>query len=801
MRRILPSVALVSMAAIAYEILLMRMLSIVQWHHFAWMVISLALLGYGASGTAIALAGNRLAPRFENGFALSALLFSVTMVGCWIVAQYVPFNALEVIWDVRQLLWLGVLYLLFMLPFFFAAVCIGMAFSFCSDQPGRIYFVDLLGAGAGAVLVIVLLFVMAPPAALVLLSALALAASLRAGRGTGLRTAAFAWALLLVILHSSGLTGLRVSEFKGLSQALQTVGSRVLHESSSPLGMLTVVENRQVPFRHAPGLSIATRHIPPDQLAVFRDADGMSAISRWNGPAPPPWLGDTTSALPYQLTDAPDVLILGAGTGTDTMQALLHGAARVDAVELDPAMAGLVRGRFAGFSGSVFDHPGVRLHIGEARGFSARSRARYDLVQIGLLDSFAVSGSGVQALNENYLYTKEAFLDYLALLKPNGILSITRWLKVPPRDSLKLVNTLASALRDAGVADPAARIAMIRDWSTTTLVLKNGELGIEDISKIEAFTDSRAFDAVHYPGIKANRSNRFYQLERPWFHEGVQALLGPDAETFQDRYKFDIEVATDERPYFFNFFRWPVFLEAMALRDRGGAALVEWGYLVPAATLVQAALAGSVLILLPLLLAGKAQPVDAGKRTGAYFFLLGLAFLFIEIAFIQKFTLFLSYPLYAVVVVLAGFLVFAGIGSILSVKLARRAGQAGISPVRVAVTAIVMVTLAYLWLLPIVFDRWLACGDAARIAIALLLIAPLAVFMGMPFPLGLAQLAKTTPRFIPWAWGINGFASVISAALATLLAIEFGFTAVLLLALLLYLAAAWLTPDRGLTSP
>ena len=188
----------------------------------------------------------------------------------------------------------------------------------------------------------------------------------------------------------------------------------------------------------------------------------------------------------------------------------------------------------------------------------------------------------------------------------------------------------------------------------------------------------------------------------------------------------------------------------------------------------------------------RAWPRGAGLRAGAYFFLLGLAFLLVEIAFIQKLTLFLGHPLYAVAVVLAGFLVFAGAGSGLSATLARKTGSR--TAIAVAVVGIVTVALAWLFLLPPLFDSWLALGDAARIALSLLLVAPLALFMGMPFPLGLARLADEMPGFVPWAWGLNGFASVLSAALATLLAIEFGFSAVVVLALLLYAGAAWLAP-------
>ncbi|MDT8319272.1 MAG: hypothetical protein RQ826_01960 [Xanthomonadales bacterium] len=804
MRVLLPAILLISAAAIAFEILLMRVLSIVQWHHFAWMVISLALLGYGASGTAIALGKRWLTPRFESTFAAAALLFSITMVLCYMLGQRVPFNALEVVWEPRQMLYLGLMYLLFMLPFFFAAACVGLAFSCRSQWVARIYLFDLLGAGSGALAVIGLLFVLRPPAALVLLAALALVASIAAGwvspRRRALGGLQIAWAVALALLASSDLLALRMSQFKGLSQTLQTVDASVIARRSSPLAQLVVVESGRIPFRHAPGLSFATRHLPPDQLAVFADGDSMSVINRWQGDQESiAYLGDVSSALPYELLPAPParnrVLVLGAGAGSDVLQALYHGAASVDAVELNPQMLELVRETFADFTGPVYGNARVNVHLGEARGFVARSARRYDLVQLGLLDSFAASGSGVQALNENYLYTVEAIGEYLGHLRPGGLLAITRWLRIPPRDSLKLTATVIAALRQAGVEQPHQRLAVIRGWNTLTLLVKNGELDAGELEAIRQFARQRSFDTVYYPGMPAQEANRYNRLDRAWFHEGVTALLSPQAEAYMRQYKFNIEPPTDERPYFFNFFRWRVLPEVLSLRERGGAGLVEWGYLVPAATLLQAALAGALLILLPLALAPKKWPSGIGGRAGTYFFLLGLAFLFVEIVFIQKFILFLSHPLYAVAVVLAGFLVFAGLGSGASQRLAQRAGRRGRSPLPGVVAGIALLALAYALALPFVFERLIGLPDGAKILLSLLLIAPLAFLMGMPFPLGLARLSSRAPEFIPWAWGINGFASVISAALAILLAIEFGFTVVLLLALALYAAAAAILGD------
>ena len=795
MRLLFLATLLISAAAIGYEILLMRVLSIVQWHHFAYMIISLALLGYGVSGTFIAINKRWLEKRFELSFAVSGLLFSITIVACYVLAQQVPFNALEIVWNPRQLINLSLIYLIFFIPFFFAACCIGLAFTCRSSTIRHIYFFDLLGAGMGATLIVGLLFVLSPQNALIVLGVLALSASILVGVKLTVRKTLLAvqalWFVSLVFGLPQDWLGMRLSEYKGLSQAMQVVGSNVVTSSSSPLGLLTVVENPQVPFRHAPGLSFNTRFIPTEQLAVFTDGDAMSVITRFDGNLGAlGYLGDVTAALPYKLLTDPRVLILGAGGGTDLLLALYNGAAKVDAVELNPQMTKLVEVAHADFAGNLYDDSRITVFTKEARGFVAQSPDQYDLIHVGLLDSFAASGSGVQALNESYLYTVEAIQQYLKHTAPGGMLAVTRWLKLPPRDSLKLVATVIEAMRMEGIEYPGRQLALIRSWNTSTLLVKNGQFLNGDIELLREFARSRSFDTAFYPSMPANEANRFNVLPEPYLYEGTSALLGEDADDFIERYKFHIAPATDNQPYFFHFLKWSALPEFMVLLRRGGAGLIEWGYLILIATLGQAVVAGAVLIVLPLSRIKRSWPRGTGTRMGSYFFLLGLAFLFIEIAFIQKFILFLSHPLYSVGVVLSGFLVFAGIGSVCSGQLAQKVEQNGRSPVVVAVAGISAIALLYLVLLPVLFQQLIGLPDGIKVVLSVLLIAPLAFCMGVPFPIGLNRVAGDAPEFIPWAWGINGFASVMSASLATLLAIAYGFTTVVLLALGLYTAAA-----------
>jgi SAM-dependent methyltransferase len=793
------AIALLSAATLAYEVLLLRLFAITQWHHFAYMAISIALLGFGASGTFLFLAQRWLKPRFIFAFAANSAAFGITALTGFVLAQRLPFNALQVVWEPLQLLYLLVLYPLLALPFFAAANCIGLAFARFGDKIGRVYAFNLVGSGVGALGLVGLLHLLYPESALRLVAGLGLGAAALAQLSdkryrvwaAGLGAAA----LIVPIIAPASWTALRLSPYKSLSMALQVPGTELLGETSSPLGLLTVVRSPLVPFRHAPGLSLNNVIEPSPQLGVFTDGNGMTAITAFDGDLQPfTYLGFTTAALPYHLLEKPRTLILGAGGGADVLQALYHKAAAVDAVELDLRMIRLVNQTHRAFAGDVYARPDVRVHVAEARAFVAASRNSWDLIQIPLLDSFAAAAAGVHGLSESYVYTVEAFREYLRHLEPGGYLAITRWLKLPPRDSLKLFATALEALKQEGMVEPNRSLAMIRSWNTITLLVRNGKIGSQGAATVRRFSRERSFDLVFLPGLAPDEPNRANILQASYFFDGARALAGPGRGDFLRRYKFDVRPTTDDRPYFFDFFRWRSLPEFLELRTRSGAALIEWGYTILFATLLQAALLSALLILLPLWLRRRVRAVGSPDRWRvlAYFLCLGLAFLFVEIAFIQGFILFLGHPIYAVAVVLAGFLTFAGIGSGAAHAFSARiaAGRfSRLTPIGAAVLAIAGIALLYVLVLPTVFAGLVVLHEGARIALSLTLIAPLGFFMGMPFPLGLSRVSAHFPELVPWAWGISGCFSVISAILATILAIHFGFTAVVVLAAILYLAA------------
>ena len=380
------------------------------------------------------------------------------------------------------------------------------------------------------------------------------------------------------------------------------------------------------------------------------------------------------------------------------------------------------------------------------------------------------------------LYTVEAIADYYARLAPGGLLALTRWVKEPPREGPRLFATAVAALRTLGI-DPGKRLAVIRGWQTSTLLVSNGDLSVADIGRLRAFCEKRGFDPVWFPGIGLDEVNRNHRVPRPWQYEAAVALLGNDAGQFLADYKFHIEPATDDRPYFFHFFRWALLPELIALRGQGGLTLLDTGYLVLVGTLAVAAPLSLVLVLAPLAALGRRPGNRSRLRPGIYFLSLGLAFLFVEIACMQRYGLFVGQPLFATVAVLSGFLVFAGAGSLVASRL--RDHARALRWVSGGIVLMLLLQVAALPPPPGIVDSM-----TARVVLTLTLTAPLAFLMGMPFPLGLSRLAAESPAFIPWAWGINGCASVLSALLAGLLAVHFGFAAVLLMAAGLYAVAA-----------
>ncbi len=437
-------------------------------------------------------------------------------------------------------------------------------------------------------------------------------------------------------------------------------------------------------------------------------ARGPSALTRFDGRREPlAYLDYLTSAPPYHLLDHPRVLVLGAGAGADVLQAIQHGARAVDAVELEPADRRSRPAPVRRLLRASVQCSGVRVHIDEARGFVARHDTRFDLIEVALLDAFGASAAG-STRSRKAISTRSRRSRRTSTALRRGACSRSRAGSVCRRATCSSsFATAVAALERRGVEAPGRQLALVRSWNTVTLLVKNGSIHDDATSRRSG---TSAASARSTPTItRASRpptANRYNVLDASYFHDGALALLGPERAAFVERYKFAIAPATDDRPHFFRFFRWRTLPELLSLKERGGLPLLEWGYPILIATLIQATLASVLLIVLPLRscraardpsrrsrLASSSPPISAA---------IGFAFMFIEIAFIQKFILFLAHPLYAVAVVLCAFLVFAGLGSRSSPRLRPWAEAAAVPRIALPVAAIARLRVDYLVVLPAV---------------------------------------------------------------------------------------------------
>lgn len=804
------SIFILSAAALAYEVLLIRLFSIIHWHHFAFMVISIALLGYGASGSIITIFQRKLLDNYERIFIANILLFGISSIICFIVVQQLPFNALEILWDRSQWQRLLLSYLLLTLPFFFVANAIALTLMRFHQQVPLVYGIDLIGAGVGAVAVMLLLQEFSPETVLRVLAIGGLTAGLFALRALGNRQKQLSVSLLVLCMLAVVMTpqqwlDLRMSEYKGLAQTLLMKDVRLQSSHNSPVSRTDVVQSPFIPFRHAPGLSLQSPAAPPEQLAVFRDGDEMTSIDHVTGKDSFEYHDYMSSALPYHLhKSAKRTLVLASATGAQILQAHLHGIAKIDAVEPDAQLSHLITDQYADYFGWKNLKDKVTIYTMSSRGFSSAEK-NYDIVVLGPTSASAGGSAGVHALSASYDYTVEALQSYLKLLAPEGLLSITLWTSTPARANLKLFATAVSAMQNSGISSPENNIAWIRSWNTATLMLKNTALTAEEISQVRDFSLARSFDLAWLPGIKQHEANKFQLLQEPVFFLAAQSLLGQstskgEKNNFINQYKYDIQVATDSRPYFNNYFRWSSLKELLSLPGQSGISMIGVGYPTLLVTLAQAAVAAFVLILLPLAFIRTDKKKD-GRRIDIiiYFLAIGLAFLFIELAFIQKFTLILSQPLYAVAVSLCAFLIFSGVGSLYVQRMIMTGSNTSIQLIlQRSVIMIGLITLCYIVVLPLISSTIMSLPEMTRIISAFVITAPLAFVMGMPFPVGIAILQQNRPHLIPWAWGINGCASVLSAVLAVLLAIDIGFNGVMLCAVVLYLIA-WFSQAKDST--
>jgi hypothetical protein len=766
---------------------LVHLFSILHWAHFAALVIGLALLGFGASGSALAVAARRgwITGRERPAFVLATALAALTFDPTYRLATTIPFDAFELIAVPRQILYLALTWVVLGTPFFFAGAAVTLAFLITPDRIGRVYAANLVGSGAGSVLGLALVTTLPAarlPAAVGAIAGLALVPLVGWGGSRRARVPIAVAAGAAIAFSFLPPPSVRMSSYKEERLALELPGAGVLARRDGPLGRLDVVAAPAL--RYLPGTSLALDRPVPARPVFYLNGEplGPRALA-----ADTSLLRQTTAAAAFAIGrgQPSEVLILGLGGGSSIHLARASGAASITVVDPDRRIDPLLAPGTLG--------PGVRRSATAPRAFLHATENQYDRLVIAEMGSLHGAAGGMAAAGASYLFTVEGMADLWEALGQDGVLAITRWAVQPPREVPRLLATLRAVLDARGV--PAGpRVMLVRSWGTVTLLASPQAFTPDEVGRLSDWSAARSFDVVWAPGVMESAANRYNVLDPDWFRMAAEGLLGTTPEPFLASYPFAVEPVTDEAPFYHHFLPFGRLLELWRTGGRLSLPYLEWGLVAQALVFVQAVPISALLILLPLLFLPREAVRSVGRRPRGraprlvYFALLGLAFMLLEVSSIQRFLLFLAEPATATAVVLAAFLVFAGLGSLIAGRLTATGRFRSAWLPFLAITVLAPLT----WLGgEALWEAFAGSPLLVRMALALLLLAPLAFCMGMPFPLGLQRVADSEPGWIPWCWGVNGFLSVVGASAAPLVALTFGFRGVLLLAAALYLLAGW----------
>jgi hypothetical protein len=814
----LTSLFILSLSLIAYELAVMRAFSVGSWSNFGAMVISIALLGYGLAGTLLTFLEDKVRKSPDTWLLGSAFLLAPSMAGAHILAQRVPFNPLLITMDPSQFLWIAAYYVLYSIPFFVGAVFIGVAFIAFRGKIHKLYFWNMLGSGIGGFLILGMMYILPPNrlvGPLVVLASLAAflclfeyEKNLKIIRLDTWKIGTLGLTLVLTILVLLQHGDIRVSEFKPISYARQFPDARNVYHHFGPLGEFDAYKSSY--FHFAPGLSDnASSNVaamPSDAfMGLYIDGDGPIGIMRRLKPAEESYLNYLPMAAPYLLLKDPRVLLLRLGGGIGAYSGLYHGAKHVTVVEPNPFLVDMLKNTtyFRNYTGDLLRDPRITLNESEPRAFTGSTPEKFDLIEISLIDSIGLSQTGGYPITENFIYTVEGIASYLSCLDKGGLLSITVWNRLtPPRNVPKLLSTVVESLRKWGAAYPEDHIFMFDLLlSTGTVLVKTTPFTKGEIDTLLAFCKKMSFNPCYYPGkpdperpfpeildgyrrqLRGDSADtdlypeELYQYTLSWLFQGREKEL-------YDRYIFNIDPATDDRPYYTAYVK-PGMLPLVAKNIKDVSE--EWGYILLAATLGVSIIFGFLIILIPALGRGRVlfSKTKGTLRVLLYFSCLGIGYMLVEIFLIQRLSFFLVDPIFSVSVVITSMLVISGIGSLVSggLNVPRR------TLLFIAVGGICLSLLFYITGLTPLLNMFLGQSLAVKILLSILFIFPAAFFLGMPFPTGLSALSENRLDLVPWAWGVNGCFSVTGTVLARLVSISAGYSTVLAMAMVLYALA------------
>jgi hypothetical protein len=785
-------ILLLSFATLILELTLTRVLSIANWYHFSFLVISTALLGFGASGVTLSL-WHKLREKFPLDEALAYLswCFAIVSIASFILMQHIPFRPFQLFLDHWQLLYLPVYYLVLAAPFYCSGLALALLFSRAGRQVNRLYGADLVGAGIGCAAVCFVLPIFGGAGSVVVAVMFGVLAGLafRSFRPVKITTVGAIIAGALFVLALSDERFLPIHVIPEKTHPLLPVHQSPIYSKWNSFSKVDVYTIAAAPASGRPyaGYSI----IVDAGLSGTAIPDLSAGVKEFLAHSPkyqPP-------GLAYIEKTHPKILIIGSGAGREILEALYFHASSITAVEIDPTINDVVSNRMAKQWGGLFEQPEVHLATEDGRSFVRRSKEKYDAIISLQTMSGAALTSGALALSEAYVLTREAFEDYWNHLTPEGVLLVTR----PPAQIPKLFATTRELFNRLSLGSPASHLVAFRglvepfghrQFLTGMLLSKSPLLpgSVQELSRRLGIGSNQQWGDTGQPEF-------FYSPYRtPDNH--FQTLLADILNTSDLRriYRSSDELlnpATDDSPFFNQRARWSnihrhTIRAALSLTSNDDVGNLPVSQVTLLVLFLQVTTVAAVLILLPLASFNKRRTSVPGRWSFLlYFAALGLGFILIEVGFLQRFELYIGRPIYTFSIVLAGLLVSSGIGSCLAHRF-QNVTRRTLYGVLLAVFGSTLFT--WLVMQPLLTIT-LGFSLPLRIVVALILISQIGLVLGLPFSTGLRLVASEAAPLVPWAWAVNGFFTVIGSVAAMILGTLVGFSPMFLIAALSYAVA------------
>ncbi len=792
-------VFLVTLATLMHEILLTRIFSVTMWYHFAFMAISVAMFGMTVGAVVVYLRPKTYTEeKATHHLAWNALAYAASLVVTFLVYIQIPFidpldeNVKES--GVKSVIYLVSSFVTISIPFVFSGITVAIALTKFPGYVGKLYAADLLGAATGCIALIFTLELTDAPTAVFVVAALATGSafvfSLAEDKSSLKKPAAVVGVgLVLFVVVNTALANqnrgiVKVRE-AGMTEELQHLWVRWNSFSRVNVGGNPDVSINATGW----GLSERTpaRNAKIPQLHMAVDTWAATVITKFDGQNTQPlwYLKDDVTNMAHHVRKNADVVVIGVGGGRDVLSALVFDQKSVKGVEINPNMLRALNEVFGDFSGHLDQHPKVRFVVDEARSHIARSDDRYDIIQISLIDTWAATAAGAFVLSESTLYTAEAWEMFLNRLKPNGVLSVSRWYyPTNPGEAYRITALAREALERIGAKNPRDHVMMVKAPKAMGL---SGAIG-NGIATILVSRDPFSQEDLMSLGREAGRLGFTLTLSPRGAEDEMfdTILSGDNLEAFYDGLDIDVSPPTDDKPFFFQMLRLKDFAKSMQVHafdpNRSNLqAIRTLGTLLLIVTVL------SILcIIVPLALSRRKIPLKGSTPFLVFFFAIGLGFMFVEISQMQRLMVFLGHPTYALSVVLFTLLVGTGVGSALSERYVKDVhSRRPMLVLGVLLAVLVLFGLAT----PPLISAFSSATNGVRVTSSAAMLLVVGLLLGTPFPLGMRAAAGKHKEVTPWLWGLNGAAGVLCSVLAMATAITWGISVSFWIGVVCYVVA------------